>query len=274
MHSYLSRFSHSRWLRCLPSLGGLALGGLAACGPNQQSAPVFGGRGAVVDPGASAAQAEAKPAKGPCDSVPASEDARLDDFEDGDHRLFGGFEREGWWFTATDHTPGAQVFPAEGKFEPVSLASEGTPENQFAAHLRASGQTDWGVTWGTTLAHVGAEAKCPLNAGHFAGLRLRARGKGVLLVRFGMPETTAAEFGGSCSDKCWDMHSFLLRLSDAWETREIRWDQLQQGGWGKSVRFDPARLMSLQFAATVPNLPADAWLDDVEWIRPASPKAL
>ncbi|MFZ5893953.1 MAG: hypothetical protein ACOY0T_23020 [Myxococcota bacterium] len=222
----------------------------------------------MVDPGPRAAAVEAQPARGPCDGpAAASEDARLDDFEDGDHRLFGGFEREGWWFTATDHTQGATVFPPDGKFEPVKLGAEGTPENQYAAHLTANGHTDWGVSWGVTLHHVGAAAKCPLNAGNFAGIRLKARGKGTILLRLGMPETTAAEFGGSCTEKCWDLHTFVLHLSDDWQTREIRWDQLQQGGWGKSVRFDPRRLLSLQFAATPKYLPADVWVDEIEWLK-------
>jgi len=244
----------------------------AACAAQDTGAPVFGGRGALVDPGARAATVEAAPARGPCDApAPASEDARLDDFEDGDNRLFGGFEREGWWFTATDHTQGGTVFPPDGKFEPVKLGAEATVDNQFAAHFTGSGYTDWGITWGVTLQHVGASAKCPLNAGNFAGIRLRARGKGSVLLRFGMPETTAAEFGGSCTEKCWDLHSYALRLSEDWQTREIRWDQLQQGGWGKSVRFDPRRLLSLHFAAGPQQLPADVWLDDIEWLRSAPP---
>jgi hypothetical protein len=249
----------------------LAVAALAGgCAAQDAGAPVFGGQGAVVDPGSRASAVEAKPARGPCEApAPASEDARLDDFEDGDHRLFSGFEREGWWFTATDHTQGGTVFPPDGKFEPVKLGAEATLDNQFAAHLTGSGYTDWGISWGVTLQHVSPSAKCPLNVGSFAGIRLRARGKGTVLMRFGMPETTAAEFGGSCTDKCWDLHSYPLRLSEEWQTREIRWDQLQQGGWGKSVRFDPRRLLSLQFAAKPEYLPADVWLDDIEWLRAA-----
>jgi len=32
-------------------------------------------------------------------------------------------------------------------------------------------------------------------------------------------------------------------------------------------------LLSLQFAATPQYLPADVWLDDIEWLRAASPAA-
>jgi hypothetical protein len=254
---------------CRAALAAALAGGCAA---QDTGAPVFGGQGAVVDPGARAAAVEAQPARGPCDApASASEDVRLDDFEDGDNRLFGGFEREGWWFTATDHSQGGTVFPPDGKFEPVKLGAEGTLDNQFAAHLTGSGYTDWGISWGVTLHHVDAKAKCPLNAGNFAGIRLRARGKGSILMRFGIPETTGAEFGGSCTEKCWDLHTYVLRLSDDWQVREVRWDQLQQGGWGKSARFDPKRLLSLQFAAPPQNQPADVWLDDIEWVRASTP---
>jgi hypothetical protein len=200
--------------------------------------------------------------------APASEDARVEDFEDGDNRLFGGFEREGYWYTATDKTPGSSVFPPEGKFEASKLPEgEATLDNAWAAHFSADGEKDWGATWGTTLRHVGTRAKCSLNVGNFRGLRFRARGKGTVSLRFGMPETVAAEYGGRCVERCWDLHGVTLHLSEGWQVREVRWEQLQQGGWGKSVRFDPKHLLGAEFMAAPANLPADFWIDDLEWIR-------
>jgi hypothetical protein len=165
------------------------------------------------------------------------------------------------------------VFPPEGKFEPTKLpASEATLNNLFAAHLTAAGQKDWGVTWGTTLRHVGAEAKCALNAGNFRGLRFRARGKGTVSLRFGVPETISTEYGGRCVEHCWDLHGIAIHLSDDWQAREVHWDQLQQGGWGKSAHFDPQRLLSIELMASPANLPADVWIDDLEWLRESDPK--
>lgn len=242
------------------------------CGAPAPANTPFGGQGAIIDPGPRAATVEAPSGSAdPC-SAPASpsDDARVENFEDADNRLFGGFEREGYWYSATDQTPGSNVFPPEGKFEATKLPpAEATLDNLFAAHFTAEGEKDWGVTWGTTLRHVGAQGKCALNVSRFAGLRFRARGTGTVSVRFGMPETVATEHGGRCAEGCWDMHSFPLHLSSDWQVREIRWDQLQQGGWGKSVRFDPARLLGLEFMASPANLPADVWLDDLEWIRAA-----
>ncbi len=247
-----------------------AVGLVGACGaPAEPSAPTFGGQGAVIDPGAAAGRVEASSAPAdPCaEPAPESEDVRVEDFEDGDNRLFGGFEREGYWYSATDHTPGATVFPPAGTFQPSKLAEgEATLENQLAAHFTAEGEKDWGVTWGTTLRHVGPASKCAFNVGKFAGLRFRARGKGSVSLRFGMPDTVAAEYGGRCVERCWDLHGTIIHLSDDWRVREVRWDQLQQGGWGKSVRFDPRRILGIEFAASPKYLPADFWVNDFSWI--------
>lgn len=258
-------FGSLRRARGLVALVGGALSALG-CAPSHPSGPVFGGQGAIVDPGPRAAQVEARAPAGPCDGVPASTDAHFEDFEDGDNRLFGAFEREGYWYTATDHTPGGTVFPPDGKFETTALPEkEATPDNRVAAHFTAQGYKDWGAVWGVTLRHVGA-AKCPLNAAPFSGLKFRVRGKGEIQVRFGMPETIATEYGGSCTEKCYDMHGTTLHLSDDWQVREVRFDRLQQGGWGKSVRFDPTRLLSLEFRAAPDKMPVEVWLDDFEWI--------
>jgi hypothetical protein len=239
-----------------------------ACSSPQESPTVFGGAGAVVDPGPAAGAVESKPSNGPCsDPAPASEHPLLEDFEDGDHRLFGAFQREGYWFGSSDDTEGGSMFPPQAQFAPAKLESDATPDNRFAAHLAASGYKDWGVSWGVTLHHLSDDAKCPLNLGEFAGLRLRARGKGAVFLRFGMPDTVSSEFGGSCADKCWDMHGYLLRSTEDWQTREVRWEQLQQGGWGAPTRFDPKRVIAFYVAGTPENLPVDVWLDDLEWIR-------
>lgn len=246
-----------------------------ACGaPAQPATPVFGGKGGSIDPGPAAGSVEASAAPAdPCAAPsPASEDARVEDFEDGDNRLFGGFEREGYWYSATDHTPDSTVFPPEGTFQASKLPDgEATLDNQLAAHFTAAGEKDWGVTWGTTLRHVGSTGKCALNVGSFRGLRFRTRGTGTVTLRFGMPENVAAEYGGRCVERCWDLHSTTLHLSSDWQTREVHWDQLQQGGWGKPVRFDPKHLLGIEFMASPANLPADFWIDDLEWI-PAEPR--
>ncbi len=245
--------------------------GLGCASSNPQS-PTFGGQGASVDPGPAAGRVEAGSASAdPCAApAPVSQDARVEDFEDADNRLFGGFAREGYWYSASDHTPESSIFPVDGTFKASELpGGEATVDNRFAAHFTAAGQKDWGAVWGTTLRHVGEPAKCPLNVGAFRGLSFRARGQGSVRLRFGMPETVASEYGGRCAERCWDVHEVVVHLTDDWRAHEVRWEQLQQEGWGKPVRFDPKRLLGIEFAAKPGHLPADFWVDDLSWISEA-----
>ena len=77
--------------------------------------------------------------------------------EDGDNRLFNVFQREGWWWSSQDPTPGTKLLPPPGNFTAERLPEgEGAPSNLFAAHLVAEGQKEWGAVWGTTLAHADA----------------------------------------------------------------------------------------------------------------------
>jgi hypothetical protein len=252
-------------------LGAFALS-IASCTTKDQPSapPVFGGQGAVVaapkEMPLPPAEPTADPA-GPCSAVAASDVALLDDFEDGDSKLFKGFQREGWWFVATDNTEGSKVRPPAGKFEPERLPKDkASKDNLFAAHFSAEGQKEWGVVWGTTLRWVKEGVRCPLNASSFGGIRFRAKGPGRITVKFGTPATTPAEGDGACKQKCYDFHAKLVILSDRWDAYEVHFDRVQQGGWGTDARFDSSRLMSLNFAAGPKDLPVDFWVDDIEFL--------
>jgi hypothetical protein len=64
-------------------------------------------------------------------------------------------------------------------------------------------------------------------------------------------------------------------LSDHWDTYVVPWNRVQQGGWGTEARFEPSRLVSLQFAADPKQLPVDFWVDDIEFVtaKPVAPAA-
>lgn len=243
---------------------------LGACTEPQPSPPpVFGGRGAEVAP-AERPLPPAPVAKGPCaEGAPASDTTLFDDFEDGDAKIFKGYEREGWWFTATDKTPGGKILPEEG-FHPERLGpDEATPDNLFAAHLAASGFKEWGAIWGVALHWVNNGVRCPFNASAFSGLKLRVRGSGTVRLAFGMPETLAADGGGSCVERCWDSHGKLLFLSESWQELFIPWEKLQQEGWGAEARFDPAKLLQIGFQARSKEMPVDFWVDDISFVKKA-----
>lgn len=231
---------------------------------------VFGGKGAQLKelplPAASAGRAS-----GPCaQAAPVSETLLIDDFEDGDAKPFKGFEREAWWFTASDHTPGSSV-SSDGKFTPSPLpTTEANRDNTLAAHIVAAGQTEWGAMFGTSLRWAKAGLKCPLNAAAFRGVKFRAKGPGSLTVKIDVPGTTPTDYGGECTTGCYDAPAKLVRLSEHWDEYFVTWDRLQQGGWGNEVRFDPARVLGVNFTLAVNMLPADFWLDDVAFVSKAS----
>jgi hypothetical protein len=198
--------------------------------------------------------------------VPASEVALLDDFEDNDSRVFKGYQREGWWFSTADDSAGSLV-PEKGKFQPEALpAAEATGDNHYAGHFAASGFKDWGAVWGNTLSWTDAGIRCPLNGSHFEALRFRARGDGTVNVRFAMPETQAREFGGQCTDRCYDFHAKRVTLTEQWTEYVVRFDRLQQGGWGREVRFNPGSITGLMFSVDGNSPPVDFWVDDIEFV--------
>ncbi len=262
-----------------------ACGVLTACsasGGVSQSAPppVFGGQGAVVgvpkEMPLPPTGAPVKAASGPCgDKAPASDTALVDDFEDGDHAAFKGFQREGWWFSAADATDGAKLFPDRGAFRPERLpVAEASRDNLFAAHLKAEGQKDWGAIWGVSLRWESKGIRCPLNVSAFAGLRFRAKGPGTLRLAFGIPETEPPDAGGTCTSGCYDVHGKVFYLTDHWDDYLVRWDRLEQQGWGAQARFDPARVVSMGFSVKPQDLPADFWIDDVAFVNDREAEAL
>lgn len=233
--------------------------------------PVFGGEGAQLPAQATPMpeDAEAQLAAGPCAKpAPASDVRLLDDFEDGDNKPFRGFQREGWWFAAHDSS-GGEIEPRPDRFQAAQLpVEEATTKNRMAAHFTAGGFSDWGVVWGTTLRWIDDGIRCPFNAERFAGLRFRAKGNGRVRVNFGIPATTPPEYDGVCQERCFDTHSRIVTLTPEWQAYEVRWDRLQQGGWGSEARFDPQRLLSLNFSVQPESMPVDIWVDDIEFFAP------
>lgn len=234
-----------------------------------QKEPVFGGQGANVQASALPSGVDESVLHGPCSpAAPPGKVALLDDFEDADFRPFKEFQREGYWYAAADSTQGT-ISPKPNAFLPEALpASESTPQNREAAHLSGSGYSDWGVVWGTTLRWVDQGTRCPFNASDFAGIKFAAKGSGRVRVNFGMPETIPLDDEGTCKERCYDTHSRVVILTEKWETYEIPWSQLQQWGWGTQAKFDPSRLMNLQFAVDGKLLPVDFWVDDIEFMLP------
>jgi hypothetical protein len=242
------------------------------CSSSAEAPPVFGGQGAQVEnPGEVPLEdGQGEVDSGPCAKpAPVSDNPMFEDFEDADNHLFKVLDRDGWWWAAADDTPGT-LHPAREQFKPEQLpAAEATSNNRYAAHLAASGFTDWGAVWGTTLEWKQEGVKCPMNASAFAGVRLRARGQGRIRLNFGTPDTVPPEQGGKCKQGCWDTHSKIIELTPEWVQYDIPFDKLQQGGWGTQSRFQAERLLSLNFSANPESQPVDFWVDDLAWLTAA-----
>jgi hypothetical protein len=195
----------------------------------------------------------------------------IEDFEDTDNQLFKAFEREGWWYTAVDESEGT-VFPAIGAFKATALPpDEATTENRFALYGKADGYRDWGVVWGTTTRWVTEGMKCPLNASAFEGMTFRVKGKGSIHLKIGNPKTVPQEFEGWCKERCWDTHGYRFPLTEDWQQVVVKWDRVQQGGWGQDAKFDPERLLTLNFSVDGKDLPVEFWLDDLLFLQPGKP---
>jgi hypothetical protein len=254
----------------------LVVGSLLACSPqSDKPAAVFGGQGAKVgspDEKPLPAGAGTLQPIGPCGKHgPVSDAALIDDFEDGDARIFKAFERDGFWFTAGDNTAGSTVSPS-GSFAPELLPpAESAKDNRYAAHFKAAGQTQWGALLGTALNWTQKGLKCPINLAGFAGLRFRAKGPGSVRVALAVPEVTPKDGGGTCTEGCYDNHGKLFLLTESWETYDMRWEKMAQAGWGTDARFTPERIVSLTFSGAVKDLPLEFWLDDIELIANAAP---
>ncbi len=242
---------------------------VSGCAPKEsQKQTVFGGAGADVQGPDSKPLGEVddRPRMiGPCaDAPPPGEEAILDDFEDGDHQLFKTYHREGWWFAADDGSEGSSASPFKAESLPEGQA---TSQNEMAVHLKAEGMNDWGVSWGTTLRWKKDGLSCPFNASHFEGIRFRAKGPATIKLKINTVETTPAENGGICREKCWDSHAKVIRIKEEWTEFFVRFDELQQEGWGTDSKFDSTRLLALNFTAGPGMLPVDFWLDDVSFIQ-------
>lgn len=255
----------------------------ASPSPSDTETPVFGGVGAVVEvpaPSEDAAKGDSAAAAGPCTLPrPVGDHALIDDFEDGDGRAFKAFARDAWWWAASDGTPGSTLSPAPGQFKPelrddppaTSTTQRGevprADANMYAAHFVASGQTDWGASWGTTLRWLGDGLKCPYNASGYAGVRFVARGTQPVFLQVSTPATTPLDAElGECKASCWDSFTRLIPLTPEWQQFMVPFASLQQRGFGTEVRFDPARVLGVMFQASPNQLPADFWVDDLAFV--------
>ncbi len=209
-----------------------------------------------------------------CLAVAKGQLAAIDDFEDGDSVALPETGREGYWFTVHDATVGSIV--PDSLFVPVPGGANGT---QRAAHVQASGYSEWGALFEVGLTYLSDGVHCPYNAASFAGVRFYLRGSGNIRVALGTPATQDKEYGGTCDPAagmiCYDVHTTTsIALNEQWTLYELPWSQFKQRGFGTPVPFRQDAVMGVQFAFDSPELPVDFWLDEVSfWNGQVTPPA-
>jgi len=192
-------------------------------------------------------------------SVGSGNDPEIDDFEDGNARLGVADGRSGIWKAIGDGSGKQAPSPGEIAF-PVRLAEPGRA-SRFVLRLRAERMTVGGAGVSADL----APGRC-YDASAYAGIELSARGTGRVYLAAMMIDLMEKKWGGLCERDCYDQHSAPLDLTRGWRRYQIRWEQLEQAGWGRRLAFDPARLLALSVSVQSADTPSELAIDDVRFI--------
>lgn len=186
----------------------------------------------------------------------------IDDFEDGDSRILLSEKRAGDWLVFNDGT--AQQQPRAGTSFRAHHIPGGRDGSHFGLHVRGGKFAKWGAVVAATL----NPHHC-YDASVYAGLTFWARGRGRIRIAAKMTQVVTEEFGGTCVDKCFDLHAVSRPLNNTWSRVTVRWEELSQSGHGQPIPFDPASLYSIDFVMPPEQSPFDFWIDDVSFLPKA-----
>jgi hypothetical protein len=184
----------------------------------------------------------------------------IDDFEDGDTRMAMVEHRAGTWLTFNDGT-GAQ-FPKPGLLSAATRIPGGRGESHFGLHSSGGKFHKWGANLSLEL----NPRRC-YDASAYAGIEFWARGRGELRLVVQMTQVVSEEFGGSCTEQCFDAHAKNIKLSRDFEHVVVRWEELRQAGFGPPLPFDARSLFSVAFSVLPEQTPFDFWIDDVSFVQ-------
>lgn len=116
------------------------------------------------------------------------------------------------------------------------------------------------VGWG---ANAGIRFSSCYDASAYAGLELRARGRGALFVGFQTLDSVPTELGGRCTNKCWFTGGRYIVLSEKFTTHRILWRDVS----APDPTYDVSKeLMQLTFSVQSGPEPYEFWLDDLRLI--------
>jgi hypothetical protein len=231
------------------------------------------GSGGDVGTGGNASGGTAGAAgSGPTGPVLCGDAALIDNMEDDDAWVCPDLNRWGAWYLSTDGS-GTLEIPAGGATEfTVSPIDAGRPGSVYAARVKGTGYTGFGVWFGMQV-YDGA-LNVPYDASGFSGIRFWAKGTSPVAVRVTIrtAATTPTDSGGTCvptgTELCGDHlgaeFTLLDLFADTWMEHTIPFSSMAQAGYGVPAQLDLTKFMGVEFRLNYPNgAPFDVWIDDV-----------
>jgi hypothetical protein len=199
------------------------------------------------------------PLRGPADYLPASPEAVIDDFDDGDLWLNKAEGRTGSWVGVA--TPGA----ATGLL--TEWSDECIAHGTYSGHLAATTITTYGANWNAVFIDPFALAR-PFDAHNYSGFSFWvAAGKNAALpleLPIGLMTIDTSGPGGVCS-QCGDYYRVKdnIPLTHTWTRWVVTFKELGQIGVGSpQVPLNVNELVSLMIW---PEKTSDIWIDDVRF---------
>lgn len=195
---------------------------------------------------------------GPCERPVrvAVDQGLIDDFEDGNSRVFAHAGRSGTWQFVTAHEAGDQA----RRLTPQLLDSHAGAGR--ALHVGVPAVSGWGAS--VVLAFGGCQ-----DVSAFEAIRFRAKGPVQLSVMLNMAEVVARAHGGTCENDCYHAHGRRVTLGERFATHTLRFDEFEQPSTTPAARrvpFRPQSLHGLAFGVAAEDAPSEFWIDDIEFI--------
>ncbi len=242
-----------------------------------------GGGGAAAVGGASAAGAAGAGDTAWCQGLPVggtggtggTGDLLLDDFEDGDAYTLPFPDGRGWWRAINDGTSGGVMYPeicalVDGAAKPTYLPGE---HDLSEWSLRAYGcgfgpyiaPEGWGPALQVVLRRGPPDCTLPFDASGYRGIKFLARGSGIMTVFVDTAATTPVEYGGTCSEGCYNSYVVDLPFDADWSLIDVPFASLRQLWEPGEYLTDPQGITSIGWRSTAATF--EFVIDDVTFYK-------
>jgi hypothetical protein len=204
---------------------------------------------------------------------PVGGDSLIDDMEDPDDAILVADGRRGAWFVLNDGTDGGVQVPAMGERFDMTAIPGGRNASTYAAHTSGQGFNAWSPLIGFWLNKQPSAFKQLYDASRYNAITFWARttasdaAKFSASVRVQFPDRDTDPDGQVCTADgslgCSDHYGRTIVLSTTWTKYTIRFNQLQQAGFGQPASgFDAAHLYGIEFQFALGST-FDCWIDDI-----------